>query len=163
MLCEPFGEKIATNINWSGLLARTVNPNLLTTAGNCGCAMPTRFCTFSAAICTLVPMLYVMRKLTPPVLVLVLVMYSMPGVPFTCSSIGIATVRSTVCASAPVYDPFTETLGGEIFGYWSTARLKMQIVPEIINTSEITIAVTGLFINVFAIILVSSEKTEDRS
>jgi hypothetical protein len=54
---------------------------------------------------------------TLPLLVLVLCMYSMPGVPFTCSSIGMATVCSTVCASAPVYDPLTDTLGGDILGY----------------------------------------------
>src|SRR6266568_4572577 len=46
-----------------------------------------------------------------------------------------------------------ETAGGEIFGYWSTARLKMQIVPEMISTTAITMAVTGLFMNVLAIIL----------
>src|SRR5450756_1202284 len=46
-----------------------------------------------------------------------------------------------------------ETEGGEILGYWSTARLKMQIVPEIIRTMDITIAFTGRFINVLAIIL----------
>jgi hypothetical protein len=97
-------------------------------------------------------MLKVTLTLTPPLLVFVLCIYSMPGVPFICSSIGIATVCSTVWASAPVNDPLTETLGGDIFGYWSTARLKRQIVPEIINTIDITIAVTGLFMNVFAII-----------
>src|SRR5471030_740627 len=97
-------------------------------------------------------MLKVPLMLTPPLLVLVLCIYSIPGVPFTCSSIGVATVCSTVCASAPVYDPLTETLGGEILGYWSTARLKRQIKPEIQSTTDITIAVTGLLINVFAII-----------
>jgi preprotein translocase subunit Sec61beta len=45
-----------------------------------------------------------------------------------------------------------ETLGGDMFGYWSTARLKIQMTPDIINTIDITIAVTGLLINVFAII-----------
>src|SRR5579872_7475840 len=88
-----------------------------------------------------------------PVFVFVLCMYSIPGDPLTCSSIGIATVCSTVWASAPVYWPLIDTEGGEIFGYWSTARLKMQIVPEMISTTAMTIAVTGLFMNVLAIIL----------
>jgi hypothetical protein len=77
----------------------------------------------------------------------------MPGVPFTCSSTGVATVCSTVCASAPVNCPLTCTIGGVISGYWSIGRLKMQIVPVSTNTMDITIAVTGLLINVFAIML----------
>src|SRR5450755_4369080 len=88
---------------------------------------------------------------TPPVFVLVDCIYSMPGVPFTCSSMGMATVCSTVCASAPVYAPEIPTEGGVILGYWSIARLSIQIMPEMIRTSEITIAVTGLFIKVLAI------------
>src|SRR5580704_13788044 len=97
-------------------------------------------------------MLKVTLILIPPLLVLVLCMYSMPGEPFTCSSIGIATVCSTVSASAPVYWPVTDTAGGEILGYWSTARLLMHRTPEIIITMEITIAVTGLLMKVLAII-----------
>src|ERR1700678_3269218 len=125
MLCVPFGAYTATSISWLGLRARTVSPSLLTTAGNNGWAMPTRFCTLSAEICTLVPILKVTLMFMLPLLVLVLCMYSMPGVPFTCSSIGMATVCSTVCASAPVYCPDMDTVGGGILGYWSTARLKI--------------------------------------
>ena len=86
-----------------GFLALTVSPSLLTTEGNDGDAIPTLFCTFKAAIWTLVPTLKVTFTFMPPLLVLVLCIYSMPGVPLICSSIGIATVCSTVCASAPVY------------------------------------------------------------
>jgi hypothetical protein len=46
----------------------------------------------------------------------------------------------------------TPTLGGEIFGYWSTARLNMQMIPDMLNTTDITIAVTGRLMNVLAII-----------
>src|ERR1700743_835756 len=109
--------------------------------------MPTRFWTFRAAMWTFVPTLKVTLTFILPVFVFVLCMYSMPGDPLTCSSMGMATVCSTVCASAPVYCPVIDTEGGEIFGYWSTARLKMQITPEMIRTRDITIAVTGLFIN----------------
>src|ERR1700761_7195809 len=100
---------------------------------------------------TLVPTSKVTLTLMLPVLVLLLCIYSICGVPFTCSSMGVATVCSTVSASAPVYDADTETLGGDISGYWSTARLSRHISPAITNTSDITIAVTGLLINVFAI------------
>ncbi len=40
--------KMATSISWSGLLARTVIPNLLTTEGSSGDAIPSRFWTLSA-------------------------------------------------------------------------------------------------------------------
>src|ERR1039458_2480697 len=86
-----------------------------------------------------------------PLLVLLLCIYSMPFVPFTCSSMGVATVCSTVMASAPVYWPVTCTTGGVIFGYWFTGRLMTQIIPIMANTSDTTIAVTGLFIKVLAI------------
>jgi len=46
----------------------------------------------------------------------------------------------------------TCTNGGVIFGYWSTGKLVMQIVPASTNTTDITMAVTGLLINVLAII-----------
>src|SRR5580704_17260003 len=88
---------------------------------------------------------------TFPLLVLVLCMYSMPGVPFTCSSTGIATVCSTVCASAPVYCPDIPTDGGVILGYGTMARLSIHITPEMMSTSVITMAVTGLFIKVLPI------------
>ncbi len=117
MLCVPFGEKIAICMSMLGLRARTVSPSRLTTEGRSGVAIPTLFWTFNAAIWTFVPILNVTLTLMFPVLVLVLCMYSIPGVPFTCSSIGVATVCSTVWASAPVYCPETETAGGVMFGY----------------------------------------------
>src|ERR1700735_212698 len=151
MLCVSFAAYIATIISILGLTARTVRPNRLAAAGNSGVAILTRFCTSSAATSILVPIWKVTLSCMAPLLVLLLCMYSMPGVPFTCSSIGVATVCSTVSASAPVYEADTETLGGDISGYWSTARLSRQISPAITNTSDITIAVTGLLIKVFAI------------
>src|ERR1700735_4452741 len=87
-----------------------------------------------------------------PLLVLLLCMYSIPGLPLTCSSMGVATVCSTVCASAPVNCPFTCTTGGVISGYWSIGRVRTQMAPAITSTMETTIAVTGRLINVFAII-----------
>src|SRR6201992_142803 len=152
MLCVFFGAYIATIINMLGFSARTVKPSLLATAGTRGVAMLTRFVTPSAATSISVPILNVTFIDIKPLLVLLLCMYSMPGVPFTCSSIGVATVCSTVWASAPVNCPFTCTTGGVISGYWSIGSTNMLTIPVITNTIDITIAVTGLFIKVFAII-----------
>jgi hypothetical protein len=77
----------------------------------------------------------------------------MPGVPFTCVSIAVVVVCSTVCASAPVKFPEMETVGGEISGYWATGRFINEIIPTSTITIDITIAVTGLFIKVSAIIV----------
>src|SRR5262245_4363040 len=76
----------------------------------------------------------------------------MPGVPFTCVSIAVVVVCSTVCASAPVKFPAILTVGGEISGYWATGRLIKEIIPTSTMTMDITIAVTGLLIKVSAII-----------
>src|ERR1700761_9674143 len=152
MLGVPLGAYIATIISILGFTARTVKPKRLTTAGNNGVAILTRFCTSSAATSILVPMLKVTLIDIRPLLVLLLCMYSMPGVPFTCCSIGVATVCSTVCASAPVNWPLTCTTGGVMSGYWSMGRTAIQIVPVRTSTMEMTMAVTGLFIKVFAII-----------
>jgi hypothetical protein len=48
-------------------------------------------------------------------------------------------------------------VGGDISGYWATGSFVIEIRPTNTNTIEITIAVTGLFIKVSAIILVKSE------
>src|SRR6201996_3473610 len=153
MLGVPLGAYIATIISILGFTARTVKPKRLTTAGNNGVAILTRFCTSSAATSMSVPILKVTFICIRPLLVLLLCMYSMPGVPFTCSSIGVATVCSTVWASAPVNWPLTCTTGGVISGYWSIGKSKILTVPVITSTMEITIAVTGRFIKVLAIIL----------
>src|ERR1700743_3398006 len=144
---------MATIISMLGLTARTVMPRRLATAGSRGVAMLTRFWTSSAATSIFVPILNVTFICISPLFVLLLCMYSIPGVPLTCCSMGVATVCSTVWASAPVNWPFTCTMGGVISGYWSIGRMVMQIVPVSTSTTEITIAVTGLFINVLAIIM----------
>src|ERR1700761_8515393 len=143
---------MATIISILGFTARTVKPKRLTTAGNNGVAILTRFCTSSAATSISVPILKVTFSVISPLLVLLLCMYSMPGVPFTCSSTGVATVCSTVCASAPVNWPFTCTIGGVISGYWSIGNNNILTVPVITSTMDITMAVTGLLIKVLAII-----------
>jgi hypothetical protein len=49
-------------------------------------------------------------------------------------------------------------MGGVISGYWSIGRLSIETVPVMTNTIDITIAVTGLLINVLAIIFYSPSK-----
>jgi hypothetical protein len=84
-----------------------------------------------------------------PLLALLLCMYVMPGTPFTCVSIAVVVVCSTVCASAPVKLLVICTVGGVIFGYWLMGIFKIASVPTIKITSDITIAVTGRLRNIF--------------
>jgi hypothetical protein len=49
--------------------------------------------------------------------------------------------------------PDIDTVGGEISGYCAMGRLIMEIRPTNTITMDITIAVTGLFIKVSAIML----------
>jgi hypothetical protein len=44
-----------------------------------------------------------------------------------------------------------DTVGGEISGYCATGRLISEIIPTSTSTIEMTMAVTGLFIKVSAI------------
>ena len=50
------------------------------------------------------------------------------------------------------YDPVIWTVGGVMSGYWLTGSLKIERSPTRTMTMERTIAVTGLWINVLAII-----------
>jgi hypothetical protein len=76
----------------------------------------------------------------------------MPGEPFTCVSIAVVVVCSTVCASAPVKMPDIETTGGVISGYCAIGRLVIEIRPTATITTDMTMDVTGLLINTSAII-----------
>ena len=78
-----------------------------------------------------------------------------PGVPFTCVSIAVLVVCSTVCASAPIKFPEIDTVGGVISGYCATGNVVIEIRPTNTITMDTTIAVTGRFIKVSAIMVVS--------
>src|SRR6266700_3098445 len=136
-----------------GFLLRTVSPKRFTSSGNCGVAILTLFCTSSAAISTLVPTSNVAFMVVLPSLVLLVCRNAIPGEPFIWVSMGVVTVCSTVCASAPVNPPVICTTGGVILGYWATVRLLIASNPTIIITMEITMAVTGLLMKVLAIII----------
>src|SRR5947207_13129628 len=108
---------MATSIKMLGLRFLVTIPKFLTSTGKDGLAIPTRFWISNAPEVTSAPTLYVAVIELCPLEVLLLCIYAMPGVPFTCVSIGVVTVSSTVCASAPLYVVEMLTVGGEISGY----------------------------------------------
>jgi hypothetical protein len=78
-----------------------VTPMALTTSGSFGWAMATRFWTSTCAVSGSVPILNVTVMRSEPSFVACDSMYSMFSTPFTCSSMGEATVAATVSAVAP--------------------------------------------------------------
>lgn len=69
--------------------------------------------------------------------------YSIPGVPFSSCSIGVATACETVSALAPGYDALIFTTGGVICGYWSIGSFVSPITPTITISIDSTIENTG--------------------
>ena len=67
----------------------------------------------------------------------------MPSTPFTCSSIGAATVSETTCALAPGYVVETCTVGGVMSGYCSTGRPRALTRPKMTVTIAMTLAKIG--------------------
>src|SRR5882757_1616183 len=67
----------------------------------------------------------------------------MSGTPFTCCSIGAATVRATTSALAPGYWAVTCTVGGVISGYCSIGRRHSEMAPMRIVITAITFAKIG--------------------
>src|SRR5258708_20463407 len=70
-------------------------------------------------------------------------MYIMPSAPFTCCSIGAATVSATTWALAPGYDADTSTVGGAISGYCATGSVNRATVPPSTITIDSTDAKIG--------------------
>jgi hypothetical protein len=65
----------------------------------------------------------------------------------------VVVVCSTVCASAPVKLPAMLTAGGVMSGYCAMGNIVNDINPTSTITIDITIAVTGFFIKVSAIMI----------
>src|SRR5436190_24337736 len=101
----------------AGFLLRTVIPRRFTASGRAGWAILTLFCTSSVAILISVATSKFTVIPLAPLLVLLLVMYVMPGVPFTCVSMAVVVGCSTVCASALTKLLAILTVGGVISGY----------------------------------------------
>ena len=70
-------------------------------------------------------------------------MWSMLSTPLTCCSIGVATARSMVSASAPGYIANTRTSGGAMSGNCPTGRPRMVIAPTMTIRIEMTMATIG--------------------
>jgi hypothetical protein len=85
----------------SGVFLRMVMPCRWTAVGSSGMASVTRFCTMTRAASRLVLTSKVQFSVYEPSLPDCDDMYSMPGTPVTCCSIGAATVSATTWALAP--------------------------------------------------------------
>ncbi len=85
----------------SGVRLRMVIPCSWTAVGSWGMASVTRFWTITSAAFRLVPISNVTVSEYDPSLPDCEDMYSMPGTPLTCCSIGAATVSATTWALAP--------------------------------------------------------------
>jgi len=85
----------------SGVFLRIVMPWFWTEVGSSGMASCTRFWTMTRAVFRSVPMSKVTVSVYEPSLPICEDMYSMPSTPFTCCSIGAATVSDTTWALAP--------------------------------------------------------------
>src|SRR5579883_2910022 len=70
-------------------------------------------------------------------------MYSMFSTPFTCCSMGAATVSATTWALAPGYEADTSTVGGVISGYWATGSVNSAMLPARTMTIDRTDAKIG--------------------
>src|SRR5205085_811801 len=68
----------------------------------------------------------------------------MRSAPFTCCSIGAATLFVTTSALAPGYVALTVICGGVISGYWAMGRLNIATAPASVMTIEMTDAQIGL-------------------
>src|SRR5579871_2883591 len=72
-----------------------------------------------------------------------LLMYSIPSTPLIACSSGVATVRAITSAEAPGYRVVTLIVGGTMFGYWEIGSVDMVARPP--NTMNMfrTIAKRG--------------------
>src|SRR6185437_8521049 len=137
------GEYRCTTIIRSGELFCTVTPILRTSAGRRGCAMATRFCTWTCAISRLVPISKVTEIVKRPSPVEFDDRYSMFSTPLICCSIGVTTVDATTSALAPGYWPEMLMVGGEISGYCAIGRRTKATAPKMMITIDTTEAKIG--------------------
>ena len=121
----------------------TVTPMLRTSAGSRGCAIETRFCTWTCAMSRLVPRSKLTWMEKRPSAVEFEYMYSMFSTPLICCSSGVTTVEATTSALAPGYWPETLMTGGAISGYCATGRRAKATPPRITKMIETTAAKIG--------------------
>src|SRR5690606_2365887 len=82
-------------------------------------------------------------------------MYVILGRPLIASSMGRSTAPATVSALAPGQEVETVTLGGAISGNRLMGSCHMDTHPRITSHVEMTVANTGLLMNVLSIAVVS--------
>src|SRR5437764_13522729 len=70
-------------------------------------------------------------------------MYIIPSTPFTCCSIGAATVSATTWALAPGYEAETSTVGGVMSGYCAMGKVQPAMLPASTVTIDSTEAKIG--------------------
>ena len=87
-----------------------------------------------------------------PALVASEVIYLMPGTPLIARSIIIKEDFTNTSALAPGKDSDTVTRGGAMSGNWAIGKVRIASAPINRNTSDNTIAMTGLLINILNII-----------
>src|SRR6516164_6477544 len=107
-------------------------------------ASVTRFCTMTRAASRSVATSNVQLSVYEPSLPDCDDMYSMPGMPVTCCSIGAATVSATTWALAPGYRVETCTPGGVMRGYCATGNANFSAIQPIsVMTTDSTVAKIG--------------------
>ena len=79
----------------------TETPRRFTRSGSSGSASDSRFCTMTCEMFRSLPGLNVIVSVYAPSLVHCDDIYIIRSTPFTCCSIGAATVSATTCALAP--------------------------------------------------------------
>src|SRR4051812_13949512 len=87
-------------------------------------------------------------------------MYIMSSTPFTCCSIGEATVSATVRALAPGYTAVTSIVGGVISGYWATGSEVTDTPPASTSRMDRTEAKIGRSMK--KRVNIRSQESEDR-
>src|SRR3954452_24880581 len=67
----------------------------------------------------------------------------MKSTPLICSSMGVATDSSSVCALAPTYVAWIRISGGTMLGNWAIGRMNIETAPTSTMMMAITMATMG--------------------
>src|SRR5438105_8539312 len=127
----------------SGERFSVTTPSARTSSGNRASAWLTRFCTWTCARSTGVPMSNVTVRLSTPSAVADDDMYSMCSTPLIASSRGVPTVWASTVGFAPGYTARTAIVGGVTSGYSLIGSDRIAISPAARMTSDRTTAKIG--------------------
>ena len=124
----------------------TVTPYWRTTSGNVLVAVCTRLFTLIMAWSGSVPTLKETIRFISPLEAEVEFIYNISSTPFTCCSIGAATVSAMTSGLAPGYLADTCTVGGVRSGYCSIGSMVIDTIPNSTIKSDITVEKIGRLI-----------------